>query len=358
MGARARRMLQPAVRANSEQPETIGPRCGQQSGNDRPDRWVRAGVLQSAERFEWRGRLRQRHTRSSVVVASVGKSSVFERVSDSVAGCAILTLRSTIMPIHTTDRGWVLETRTTGYAFGLNQAGLLTHRYWGARLPDPADYPAAPNPAGWASFNNPAQLTAEEYPGYDDIKFIDPCLKVSFSDGVRDVVLRFESAELRELDIPELLINLRDTMYPFRVTLHYRVHEAYDLIERWVTATNHGETPITLERIWSAQWHLPLGGEYRMTHLHGRWLDEMHLRSEPLAPGRKVNESRRLTSSHHHNPWFAADRGNADENAGDVWFGVLAWSGNWQICAEVTDFASTRISIGLNDLDFAGTLAT
>ncbi len=261
------------------------------------------------------------------------------------------------MPIHTTDRGWVLETRTTGYAFGLNQAGLLTHRYWGARLPDPADYPAAPNPAGWASFNNPAQLTAEEYPGYDDIKFIDPCLKVSFADGVRDVVLRFESAELRELDIPELLINLRDTMYPFRVTLHYRVHEAYDLIERWVTATNHGETPITLERIWSAQWHLPLGGEYRMTHLHGRWLDEMHLRSEPLAPGRKVIESRRLTSSHHHNPWFAADRGNADENAGDVWFGVLAWSGNWQICAEVTDFASTRISIGLNDWDFAWRLA-
>src|SRR6266498_616437 len=92
MGARARRMLQPAVRANPEQPETTGPRGGQQPSNDRPDRWVRARVLQSAERFEWRGRLRQRHTRSSVVVASVDKSSVFERVSDSVAGCAILTL--------------------------------------------------------------------------------------------------------------------------------------------------------------------------------------------------------------------------------------------------------------------------
>src|SRR4051812_705927 len=99
------------------------------------------------------------------------------------------------MPIHTTAQGWVLETATTGYAFGLNQAGLLAHRYWGARLPAPDDYPPAPNPGIWSAFNNPAQLTLEEYPGYEDIKFIDPCLKVTFADGVRDVVLRFEAAE-------------------------------------------------------------------------------------------------------------------------------------------------------------------
>ncbi|HEY8742074.1 MAG TPA: alpha-galactosidase, partial [Chloroflexota bacterium] len=56
---------------------------------------------------------------------------------------------------------------------------------------------------------------------------------------------------------------------------------------------------------------------------------------------------------HHHNPWFAVDHGDADEDAGAVWFGVLAWSGNWKLSAEVTDFASTRVSVGLNDWDFA-----
>ena len=44
------------------------------------------------------------------------------------------------MPIHTTEQGWVLETAATGYALGLNQAGLLVHRYWGARLMTPGDY--------------------------------------------------------------------------------------------------------------------------------------------------------------------------------------------------------------------------
>lgn len=257
------------------------------------------------------------------------------------------------MPIHATDTGWILETDHTGYAFGLNAAGLLVHTYWGARLPSPADYPAPPAPLGWASFNNPPQLAQEEYPGYEEMKFTDPCVLATFADGVRGTVLRFECAETLPGATPELCILLRDTAYPLRVTLHYRLHERYDLIERWATLANLGDDPITIERAWSAQWHLPIGGNYRLSYLHGRWLDEAHLRRELLAPGRKVIESRRLTTGHQHNPWFAIDQGAADEEQGEVWFGTLAWSGNWQIAAEVTEFQSTRVSIGLNDWDFA-----
>jgi alpha-galactosidase len=255
--------------------------------------------------------------------------------------------------MFTTATGWVLETARSGYALGFNQAGLLTHRYWGPRLPHPDDYPSPPNPPGWASFNNPAQLTPEEFPGVEDLKFTEPCLKLSFADGVRNVVLRFDAAAVSEGETPELQLTMRDTVYPLLATLHYRVHTAYDLIERWVTLTNEGDTPITLERVFSAQWHLPPGDDYRLTHVTGRWLDEMHLRHERLDLGCKVLESRRLTTSHHHNPWFALDRGQANEDEGEVWFGALAWSGNWKIAAEVTDFNSTRVSIGLNDWDFA-----
>ena len=114
---------------------------------------------------------------------------------------------------------------------------------------------------------------------------------------------------------------------------------------------------MTLERIFSAQWHLPYGGDYRLAHLTGRWLDENHIRREPLVQGLKVLESRRITTSHHNNPWFAVDRGNADEDQGEVWFGVLAWSGNWKMTAEVTDFNATRVNMGINDWDFAWRLA-
>lgn len=251
--------------------------------------------------------------------------------------------------IQPTEFGWVLETQHMAYALGRNAAGLLTHCYWGPRLITPRDYPPPSNASGWASFNGAAHLTPEEYPTYSDIKFIEPTLKLTFADGVRIQDLRFEDATVHD---NSLTIQLVDRYYPLRVTLTYRVHYAYDLIERSTRIENLGDEPMQIERIFSAQWHLPANANYRLTHLAGRWLDEMHLQRDWLTPGVKVLESRRLTTSHNANPWFALDRGNADETQGEVWFGLLEWSGNWQIAAEVTNFGSTRINIGLNDWDF------
>jgi alpha-galactosidase len=257
------------------------------------------------------------------------------------------------MPIHASDWGWVLETRSTSYALGLNQAGLLAHRYWGQRLPRLGDFPPAPDPWQLGALNDPPnQLTPEEYPAYGGVNYVEPCLKVTFADGVRDLVLRFDSAEVNHA-ADELLIHLRDAGYPLRVTLRYRVRAEYDLIERAASVTNDGDSPVTIERVWSAQWHLPQAEQFRLTHLTGRWLDEFHLVREPLVPGNKILESRRIITGHQHQPWFAVDRGTASEDAGDVWFGVLAWSGNWKLSAEVTEFASTRVSLGINDWDFA-----
>ena len=264
------------------------------------------------------------------------------------------------MPIFDGQTGWVLETAHTGYAIGLNHAGQLTHRYWGARLPFADDYPAAPNPSNWASFNRGDHLTAEEFPAYAGPKYTDPCLKVTFPDGVRDCVLAFDSAVVSGT---QLTINMRDTHYPLLVSLHYRVHATDDLIERSVSITHTGsetDGPVSLERVLSAAWHVPQHApteNYRLTHLSGRWLDEFHVQRDMLNPGIKVLESRRVTTSHHANPWAALDRGHADEDHGEVWFATLAWSGNWRISAEVTDFAQTRLLAGVNDWDFSWQLA-
>lgn len=257
------------------------------------------------------------------------------------------------MPVYQTAQGWVLETRSTAYALGVTALGRVAHRYWGARLPYAADYPAPPESLGWASFNAPDNIVPAEYPAWAGPSYVEPCLKLSFADGVRDTVLRYVDDAIDE---ETLTLTLQDAHYPLTVKLHYRVHAAYDLIERWATLTNTGTTPITLERALSAQWHLPYTGTYRLSHLSGRWLDEWHLQREWLTPGVKVLESRRLTTSHHHAPWFAIDRGGADEMQGEVWFGALAWSGNFKLAAEVTAFGGTRVSIGVNDWDFAWAL--
>ena len=254
------------------------------------------------------------------------------------------------MPITATADSWLIETANTAYAFGLDSAGYLVHRYWGVRLPNTNDYAAPPAVQPSDSFNALATLLQEEYPAYAGPIYREPCLKLSFADGVRDTVIGFERAEVAG---DTLKLTLRDTAYPLTIMLHYRVHAEVDLIERWVTLTNTGSATIVIERALSAQWHAPEGGIYRLSYLTGRWFDEFQLRREPLEKGVKLLESRRLTTSHHASPWFALDRGGASEDQGDVWFGALAWSGNWKLLAEATDFGATRVSIGLNDWDFA-----
>lgn len=256
------------------------------------------------------------------------------------------------MPINCLDRSWILETANTGYALGINKEGLLAHSYWGSRLPRLEDYPSPPVGKKWASFNNAAHLTPEEYATSYGMKFTQPGIMVHFMDGVRDLRVRFDSFEEKKGLIPELCLHFLEEKYPVHLSLHYRIFETEDLIERWVSISNYGDEPIEITRILSASWNLPFGDHYWLSHLTGRWNDEMHCNRELLTQGIKVLESRRLTTSHHHNPWFAIDEGHASDDQGKVWFGVLAWSGNWKIEAEVTDFASTRVHIGLNDWDF------
>jgi len=245
---------------------------------------------------------------------------------------------------------WVLETNRSGYAFGLNPDGQLVHTYWGPRLPRREDYPQPVTLQEWSSFNRPVHLAAEEYPGEGGPKYVEVCLKVQFADSTRDLNLRYVGAHTLG---GVLNVTLHDAVYPLTVTLHYRVHTEHDLIERWSTLTNEGPDVIVIDRAWSAQWHLPAGEHDRLSHLTGRWADEFRLHREALTPGVKVLESRRLTTSHHHQPWFTLDHGQATEETGEVWFGVLAWSGNWKLTAEMTDFGQHRISLGINDWDFA-----
>ena len=171
------------------------------------------------------------------------------------------------MPIHSSPTAWILETDHSAYAFGLTGDGLLAHRYWGLRLPAQTDCPPAITSAGWASFNGPAEVTPLEYPGYAGSSYVEPCLKISFADGVRDVVLGYSISEVLG---DELRIHLLDAVYDLNVTLHYRVYEQYDLLERWVSIENAGTAALTLERSFSAAWHVPAQRDYRLSHLVGR----------------------------------------------------------------------------------------
>ncbi len=245
---------------------------------------------------------------------------------------------------------FVLSSPHSTYAMGVSPDGELQHLYWGGALWRVDDLPTAARKRDISSFDPHEMLEAEEYSGWGGPRFYEPALKITRADGDRDLVLHYAS---HKIDGDRLLITLKDIKDDVEANLDYRVYPDTGIISRSVQISNRGKQSITLESAQSATWNLPGGDGYRLSYLSGRWAAETQLNREPIHEGMKVLESRLGESGHNLNPWFAIDEGKADEQHGSVWFGALAWSGNWRITIEQTPYKQVRVTGGLNTFDFA-----
>jgi alpha-galactosidase len=253
-------------------------------------------------------------------------------------------------------RAWVLNTERTSYVMGLNERDELQTLYWGEKLASDRDLSSAHSRPEHASFDSSETMTNLEYPGWGGRYYNEPALKVTLASGVRDLVLKYVSQEIRG---DTLEIRLKDIQYDLLVKLTYKVFPKEDIIRKQTEIENHTSQVVTVESAQSGVWYVPPGEGYRLTYLTGRWAGETQLTREPILPGKKVLESRRGNTSHQLNPWFAIDeRGEADEEHGRVWFGALGWSGNWKLVVEDTPPAhQVRVTGGYNDFDFSWPLA-
>ena len=245
---------------------------------------------------------------------------------------------------------WILTTSQNSYAMGLGPDGQLEHLYWDAPLWRADDLQAATAKHDISSFDPHQMLENEEFPGWGGPRYDEPALKITRSDGDRDLVLRYVSYHI---DGDLLDIDLKDIRDAVDVTLHYRVYPAVGIISRWATIANHTKQDFTIVSAQSAAWYVPPGDGYRLSYLSGRWAAETQLNREPIHEGIKVIESREGHTSHNFNPWFAIDDGSATEQHGRVWFGALAWSGNWRISVEQTPYRQVRVTGGMNTFDFS-----
>ena len=234
------------------------------------------------------------------------------------------------------------------YVFGVNPRGELQQLYWGGRLGATDSFPqAAPLPE-WASFNSSYTTTPQEYAGWGAGLFVEPSLKVSFADGNRDLVLHYQSHAAVANGFDVLLKDISREIY---VTLHYSIDPESGILARSATIENREPQSVTVEQAAAAAWELP-PAHYTLNYLTGRWAGEWNLTQEPLSPGERVLESRRGSTGHQANPWFAIQAGEANEDHGEVWFGALAWSGSWRITVEQDPLEQVRVTGGFNPFDF------
>jgi len=243
-----------------------------------------------------------------------------------------------------------LDGGNVSYVFGVNSRGELQQLYWGGRLEASDRFPAATPKREWASFDSSYTNTPQEYAGWGAGLFIEPALKVTFGDGNRDLVLHYDSHEKTQAGLD---VVLKDIKRSFFVTLHYSIDPESGILARSATILNRGADDVTIEQAAAAAWALPhAAAGYTLNYLTGRWAGEWTLTQEPLHPGARVFESRRGSTSHQNNPWFAIQAGAPSEDSGEVWFGALAWSGSWRITVEQDQLDSVRVTGGFNPFDF------
>ena len=245
---------------------------------------------------------------------------------------------------------WLLSTERNSYALAVGPHGELQHLYWGPPLQRESDLTPPGEVRDISSVDPFQMLINEEYPGWGGPLYEEPALKITREDGDRDLVLRYVSHRVQQNDLE---IELKDMRDPIAVTLHYRVYPHSGIVRRYATIRNGAKQAFTIESAQSAAWYLPHGTGYQLMYLSGRWAAEMQVNHEPIHQGMKILESRKGHTSHNLNPWFAIDAGDAAEESGNVWFGALAWSGNWRITVEQTPYEQVRVTGGFNTFDFA-----
>jgi len=247
-----------------------------------------------------------------------------------------------------------LDAASVSYIFGINDRNELQSLYWGNRLAPIDRVAAAHSLPEQASFDLSQTTTPQEFAGWGSELYDEPALKITFPDGNRDLVLHYAS---HTIEGNTLTIVLRDISRDVFVTLRYTIDPDTGILGRSATIENRTSTPLTIEQAAAASWNLPRGTDYTMHYLSGRWAGEFHYNSRPVQPGKTVLESRRGSTGHQNNPWFAISQGTVTEQSGDVWFGALAWSGSWSITLEQDQLQQIRVTGGFNPFDFAYPLA-
>lgn len=226
------------------------------------------------------------------------------------------------------DRLWLLRTPNSTYVLRLAEDDTPNHVYWGAPL-------TLAEATGLPANSQRLISSFETVPAPDELpvaagpRFGPPSLAVRHTDGTQAVEWTYLGHDIED---GHLALRLADRYYPLAVTLHYRVHDDSDVIDRWTTVTNISSTEaVTLQRADSASWTLPARPDYRVSHVVGGWSNECQLQRVAVPVAETVFTSRRGITSHQANPWVMLDAGDAGEDHGEVWSTALAWSGSWRI---------------------------
>ena len=282
--------------------------------------------------------------------------------------------RTVMISYNEKERVFKLDTPDTTYMIGIvDEENFVGHIYYGRKLKEAeaAYLMRTAEPPFVPSKNNRERCSFYdcfpfEYPSNGLGDFREGCISVRTADGHVGSVLSYVSHEIvqgkPELEgLPAtfgtaeecetLRLVCEDKYIDMQVELLYTVFQDTDVITRSVRVTNTGSSHFYLTKVYSACIDMDYR-DYDMVSLHGSWARERHIQRKALGYGIQNVSSFRGESSHQDHPFLAlVDRNTTQEN-GEIYAMNFVYSGNFRAQAEVSQFDSVRMTMGIHPENF------
>lgn len=274
-----------------------------------------------------------------------------------------------------------LDTPNTTYCIGIiDEEGFLGHAYYGRKIGDIRGAAAL-----MRIYENPMtpQTNARdrlsfldsfptEYSAHGVGDYRESSIRVRSAEGHSGVLLTYVSHEIyrgkrkpeglpatfgSESEVSTLAITCKDEALGLRAVLEYSVFEDTDAIARSVRFYNDSDRPIVLEKAMSACLDMD-NRDFDMITLHGSWARERRMDRRRVSHGKHAVSSLRGEPGHQEHPFMAILEHTATQTRGDVYGFSFVYSGNFRMQAEMNQFGSVRVTVGIEPEDFSWKLAS
>lgn len=251
-----------------------------------------------------------------------------------------LSAQKVTIPIATDSNLILLQT---------DASNVLKTIYFGKPLENESEYPGVFDAYNFNDSN--AGVYNGAYTPAGTWNLSEPAIQVKHADGNPSLELKYVSHQKEKVDNNATLtrILLKDPVYPFEVTLCYKVWAKENIIEQWTEIKHSEKKAVLLQKFASANLYFT-NKDFYLTSFQGEYLKEMQPVESKLLQGiRTIDSKMGIRAMLLQTPNFILSFGKpASENQGTVMMGQLAWSGNFKMDYEIDSYKNLRLIAGIN----------
>lgn len=272
------------------------------------------------------------------------------------------------------ERIFKLDTPNTTYMIGIvDEENFVGHIYYGKRLKEAdAAYLMRTGEPPFVPSKNVRERCSFfdcfpfEYPTAGVGDYREGCIGIRTAAGHVGSALSYVSHEIidgkpaleglpatfgTKEECSTLKLVCEDNYVGMQVELLYTVFYDTDVITRSVKVTNIGKEYFYLTKVFSACIDMD-NKEFDMITLHGSWARERHIQRKTVGYGIQNVSSFRGGSSHQDHPFLALVDKHTTQEQGEVYAMNFVYSGNFRAQAEVSQFDTVRMSMGIHPENF------